>query len=387
MMNASFGIYLHIPFCRQACSYCDFYFVTREKYRQDFVRRLVAEIRSYDGSEWAARPVHTVYFGGGTPSRLPLGELQQITRALEQTFRLDRVTETTLEANPDDVDTAYLTGLKQMGINRISMGVQSFDEQLLRFMHRAHSSRQALECMEALHRAAFDTYSVDLIYANPGQSIQQLEADLATLAGHRPPHVSAYALNIEPRTRLGRQYELGRLQPLEEDQAARHVDTVEQHLEALGLQRYEVSNFALPGHRARHNAAYWLHRDYIGLGPAAHSFQLLPGHTRGLRWRNLPDLQRYLAGESPLDPESVETLTPQQLAEERIMLGLRTCGGVDPEKLEADYAYRFNEHQLALLDRLEHDGLLQHDGTITLTRAGWKIADQVTLQLLSTSET
>ena len=269
------GIYIHIPFCRQACSYCDFYFVTRDRLIPEFVDALVHEITAVpagDGSPFPGDPVRTLYLGGGTPSRLPLSQFERIFNALYRHFDLSGLTECTVEVNPEDVTTEWLARVRDRGVTRLSMGIQSFQPELLEFMHRAHSAPEAHKALERVVYAGFTSFSVDLIYGCPGQTDAQLQDDLNQLLAYDPPHLSAYSLTIEPRTRLGKQAELGRLNPADDEMVARQSRLVRDVLGANGIHQYEISNYARHGHEAEHNSAYWRHENYLGMGPAAHSF-------------------------------------------------------------------------------------------------------------------
>ena len=370
------GIYLHIPFCKQACSYCDFYFVTRTSEREHFVQRLVEDINSYKGSKFAEETVETIYFGGGTPSLLEPSQLEQIMEVLYDVFDINE-REITLEMNPDDVSGQFLADLKSLGISRASMGVQSFEPELLEFMHRAHSSEEALKCLELLSASDFNSFTVDLIYGNPGQSVQQLERDVNTLLGFDPPHVSAYSLTIEPKTRLGKQVELGRIAPPEDDKVADHFDIINQLFSNHGIERYEVSNYSLPGKEAIHNSNYWEHKNYLGLGPGAHSFWW---DDNAERWENEQDLRKYLRDE---DHPEREELSLTQLAEERLMMGLRTRKGVEKRELSERYGYKLSSRQLDYLKNCEQEGKVKVDETITLTDEGIKIADAIILDLVT----
>ncbi len=374
------GIYIHIPFCKQACSYCDFYFITQMKYRDDFVSRLLEEIRSYRDTLYTDEPIHTIYLGGGTPSVLPVEQIGQILDAIEDTFDV-RPKEITMEMNPDNVTADYLNALREAGIHRASMGVQSFNPDLLEFMHRAHDREEALRCLQLLDETGFPTYSVDLIYGNPGQSTDQLASDLEELVQFDPPHVSAYSLTIEPNTRLGKQHELGRLDPLPDERVAEHFELVVDRLEAEGLKQYEVSNYSKPGQEAHHNAGYWTHVPYIGVGPSAHSFWW--ADDRPVRWYNKPDIMAYLSGGNTAPVRYAEELTHRQLAEERIMMGLRTREGVGIKELEERYDYRLNDRQLAYLQQKRDEGRVRSVDPVRLTSEGLKIADAIILDLVS----
>lgn len=374
------GIYIHIPFCRQACSYCDFYFVTRKGLREEFVERLCSEIEFYRESPLREQPVETVYFGGGTPSLLRVDEVANIMEKLREVFQL-RLQEVTMEMNPDDVDRNYLDGLYSAGVNRASMGVQSFHPELLRFMHRAHDREQAVRALEALRESTIPSYTADLIYGNPGQSLKDLGHDIDRLLQFEPPHISAYSLTIEPGTRLGRQAELGRLQPVDDETVADHFALLGERFSAAGIGRYEISNYSRPGFEALHNTRYWSHWNYLGLGPSSHSFQW---NGQGAeRWRIEPDLGRYLS--QPFQDLVIEkeSLTPEVLAEERIMLSLRTRWGIRREELQDRYHYSFSEKQQAWLAAKEQEGLLRQEGAITLTERGMLLADHLLVELLT----
>ncbi|MCR9131025.1 MAG: radical SAM family heme chaperone HemW [bacterium] len=378
------GLYLHIPFCKQACSYCDFYFVTRHHQKQDFVDALIKEIESYRNSRITKEPIKSVYFGGGTPSLLNANQFEQILEAIAKTFKL-AVEELTVEMNPDDVKPGYLADLKSLGINRASMGVQSFDESLLAFMHRAHNRAEALKSLEYLSTAGFDNFTVDLIYGNPGQSLEVLESDIETLLNFNPPHVSAYSLTVEPHTRLGKQVELGRIIAPEDDQVATHFDTVVSRLADAGIHQYEVSNYAKPGHEAVHNSAYWSHQNYLGLGPAAHSLWWDVDSAQAQRWRNESDLKSYI--NDPMNQKvEIETLNLTSLAEERLMLGLRTKQGVSSSELQSRYQYLLSEKQRDYLNKRQVDGFVMHnEDRIALTPDGLKIADSIILDLITSA--
>ena len=375
------GIYIHIPFCKQACSYCNFYFLTRKELVEPFVEALSEEIKSYRGHPFSEQTIKTVYIGGGTPSLLSQRQLEQIFDALRDVFKID-AEEATLEMNPDDVSVDYLNSLRELGINRASMGVQSFDPSLLMFMHRAHDPQEAEQALEMLQQANFPSFTADLIYGNPGQSKEQLERDIDQLLSYDPPHISAYSLTIEPGTRLGKQAELGRVDVPDDEIVASHFDLVEKKLLKKGIKRYEVSNFAKPGKEAVHNSNYWRHVNYLGLGPSAHS--LFWSEAGARRWNNKKDIKLYLAKEwEKLTDEETE-LDLLDLAEERLMLGLRTVEGVSQETMQNFYSYKFSDRQNEWLKLQRQEGFFQHENqVIRLTEKGLKIADYLILELIS----
>jgi oxygen-independent coproporphyrinogen-3 oxidase len=377
------GIYIHIPFCKQACSYCDFYFITRKKLIDPFVDSLIKEIYMYRGTTYSDENIETIYLGGGTPSQLSQAQLNRIFDALGESFSL-RPVEVTMEMNPDDVTPDYLKSLLDLGINRASMGVQSFDEKLLQFMHRAHTKSEALNALESLQTAGFPTYTADLIYGNPGQTLEMLDDDISQLLQFDPPHISAYSLTVEPQTRLGKQVKLGRISPPEDDLVAEHVDLLTKRFSDAGIERYEVSNFSKPGKEALHNSNYWKHENYLGLGPSAHSFWLL--EEGGLRWENRSDIKKYIDGISDGISTEPEKLSMLSLAEERLMLGLRTKWGVGFDELKTRYNYELNRKQKSWMEYQREQGMLKTDGNVLrFTSEGLKIADLLIVDLLSKS--
>jgi oxygen-independent coproporphyrinogen-3 oxidase len=296
--------------------------------------------------------------------------------ALHEVFDVNPC-EVTFEMNPDDISADFLEALKARGINRASMGVQSFQPGLLKFMNRAHSSDEAMRCLELLKQSRFDSFTVDLIYGNPGQSIGQLEEDLDKLLMFDPPHVSAYALTIEPNTRLGKKVELGRIAPPEDDKVIEHFELINNRLAKAGVERYEVSNYSRPGCQAVHNSNYWKHENYLGLGPGAHSFWW---DEQAIRRENEPNLRKYLRNENEREEEH---LTTKQLAEERLMMGLRTQEGVSVGELAGRYDYVLSERQQKYLGERQEEGKLQFDDRIVLTDEGIKIADAIILDLVT----
>jgi len=375
------GIYIHIPFCKQACSYCDFYFVTRDQLKEPFLDSLIEEIKYLGKTEYSEEPTETIYIGGGTPSLLTLNQIEKIFKELEASFKL-RTKEVTIELNPDDVTPEYLRGLKDLGVNRASMGIQSFHPELLRFMNRAHTSDEAEYALDSLHKAGFTSFTVDLIYGNPGQTEEMLREDIKRLLKHQPPHISAYSLTIEPNTRLGKQVDLGRIKPPNDDLIASHFDIVIEELEKAGIHQYEVSNFSLPGKEALHNSNYWKHKNYLGLGPAAHSFW--KGESGTTRWQNKRDISSYIEEEPKNYQTEIEILGKSALAEERLFLGLRTKWGVDLNQLSKEYEYEFNTDQREWVEGQKVKGIIIQDGnSIKLSRDGLKIADLLLVDLLS----
>jgi oxygen-independent coproporphyrinogen III oxidase len=375
------GIYIHIPFCKQACSYCDFYFVTQQNLRNKFLKRLCEEIESYKDTHYTIEPVKTIYLGGGTPSLLSAAEIEQILAALNTVFRIEPE-EATIELNPDDVTADYLSDLRMLGLNRASMGIQTFNKERLKFMNRAHTPDQARSALEVMAKSGFKVHTVDLIYGNPGQTPEDLEKDIELFLEFEPPHISAYALTIEPRTRLGKQYELGRLEPADDEMVAKHFDLLNEKLADNGILRYEVSNYSIPGYEAVHNRNYWNHVNYIGFGPSSHSFWW--NDEAAVRWKTVNDIRQYLVQPFSNNYIERENLTKSDLGEERLMLGLRTREGVTTNELKERYQFQFNQVQLDWISGKKDEGLIQFDNNrITLTDEGIKIADHLIVELLT----
>ena len=335
-------IYIHIPFCRSFCTYCDFYSEIASRCCRDeqarferFAFALSAEIASYAGVE--AGSVNTLYIGGGTPSVLPLSVFEHVVGALRDHGFGGPYDEFTVEVNPDDIvekGEAYVEGLLRLGVNRISMGVQSFDDEILRWMNRRHDSAAAREAYAILERAGVPDISVDLIFGLSQLSDSQWRSTLRQAleispSGVLPAHISSYQLSVEPGSALASLVDRGVWTEASDELCARQYDILCSELRAAGYEHYEISNFALPGHRARHNSAYWNHSQYLGLGPGAHGF------LDGRRFWNNPSLKSYLqAADGDFTAvRGFEDLTAGQVVLERVMLGLRTSDGVDADFL------------------------------------------------------
>lgn len=375
------GIYLHIPFCRQACNYCNFHFSTSLARKNDFISALLKEIplrRNYLDGE----VVETVYFGGGTPSLLAVEEIEGILHALRSQFSLAAGAEITLEANPDDfdfdfdIDPVRLRGWRQAGINRLSIGVQSFFEEDLRWMNRAHTASQALDCIRQAREEGFDNISIDLIYGGPTLPDAHWRENVERAIGLRVPHLSCYALTVEPRTALDtliRRHKVADVSP--EDQA-RQLVLLMDWMAAAGYEHYEISNFALPGHRSRHNSAYWQGKKYLGLGPSAHSYD---GVSR--EW-NIANNARYIA-EPGLVFEK-EVLTTEQRLNEYIMISLRTLEGLSLPVVEERFGVERAEDLRRRAEKYIGGGSLIVVGErLRLTREGKLLADGIAADLFT----
>lgn len=315
------GIYIHIPFCRQACNYCNFHFATSLLKKDAMLAAINKEIVLAAGdNNWL---VNTLYFGGGTPSLLDTEEIITILNTLRSIYKIDSEAEITLEANPDDLTEEKLQGWKAAGINRLSIGVQSFFEEDLQWMNRAHNAMQAQNGLEMAVRY-FNNITIDLIYGTPGLSNEKWRQNVEQALALKIPHLSCYALTIEPQTPLDKLIRQRKKDDVNPDVQSEQFVLLMKWLRAAGYEHYEISNFARPGFRSRHNSSYWQGKPYIGIGPSAHSFN---GTER--QW-NIANNQQYISAiEKGTRPVEKEVLTPVQQVNESIMISLRTMEGID----------------------------------------------------------
>ena len=366
------GLYIHIPFCLSKCHYCDFYSLTSISAVPDFLDALFKEMTMYRNR---FNSFDTVYIGGGTPSLLSPQQLENILVRIWGNFDLISDSEITVETNPADLNRSYLESIREIGINRINIGVQSFDQKMLNFLGRRHSLMQALSAVEASRKAGFHNIGLDLIYGVPGQSIDSWLDTLKQAVAFSPEHLSCYQLTLEPKTPLGKRYQAGEFSiPGEELQYEFFMKT-SQFLEGAGYIHYEVSNFARGTELAsRHNQKYWDHSPYLGLGPAAHSFQ------DNQRWWNHRCLDQYLAainaGNLPI--EETETLTMEQLRLEALYLGLRTKKGVCLQDFKNRYHFDLFTEKKKMLDKLQEEGFISiQEGHLSPTPTGLAVADSL----------
>ncbi len=322
------GIYIHIPFCKQACHYCNFHFSTNLQFVDDITNAIVQEIVLQ--KKYLTVPIQTVYFGGGTPSIIGAKRLKQILDQLAITFDCSKVLEYTLEANPDDITTEEVAAWKAIGINRLSIGVQSFEDNDLTWMHRVHNASHAKNCITIAKQSGIDNLSIDLIYGTPGLSNEAWLKNIDTAVQLGVQHLSCYALTVEPDTALEKMILQKKKEPVDANKAAEQMELLMQRATELGFEHYEISNLALPGFRSKHNSAYWQGAHYLGLGPSAHSFN---GTTR--QW-NVANNALYLKSlEQKTVPFEIETLSVNDSYNEYLMTSLRTMEGVDLKKLYA----------------------------------------------------
>ena len=371
------GIYIHIPFCKTRCVYCDFYSTTQTSLRERYIQALCRELELRNGY-LQGHPVHTVYFGGGTPSQLRPTDLERIFGLLYKVYGLEQCTEITLEANPDDLTDDYVAALARLPFNRVSMGIQTFHDPTLRLLNRRHTAAQAVAAVNRLRRAGIRNISIDLIYGLPGETQERWEADLRQALSLDVEHISAYLLTYEEGTPLYRMKQQGQVQEADEDSCLCFFTTLMDTLAANGYEHYEISNFCKPGFHSRHNSSYWQGTPYLGCGPSAHSYN---GQTRS--W-NTPSIDRYLAGIDSGQPASdTERLSLHTRYNEYIMTRLRTRQGASLNTLRQDFGQSLTDYCLhAAAQHLAANRLETTNGYLRLTRQGIFVSDDILSDLM-----
>lgn len=369
------GIYIHIPFCKQTCHYCDFHFSTSLKKKEEMVMALVKEIQMRK-MELEKEQIETIYFGGGTPSILSLKEIQVLIDAVYENFNVTESPEITLEANPDDLDDDKIIQLANSPVNRLSIGIQSFFEEDLKLMNRAHNAMEAKRCLQTATQY-FDNISLDLIYGMPNMSNEKWLQNVQTALSFGVPHISSYALTVEPKTALKKLIEKKVVEAPKDEVAQEHFLVLIEELEKNGFVHYELSNFGKPTYFSKNNTAYWLGKKYIGIGPSAHSYN---GKERS--W-NIANNTLYLKAiqENNL-PNEVEELTKTDRYNEYIMTGLRTIWGVSLKRVEFEYGERYLLYLLEQSKKYIHSEHLQIEADVlTTTKKGKFLSDGIASDL------
>ena len=385
------GLYIHIPFCKSKCAYCGFYSLPSLKLKDRFLEALKEEIIArkdyFRHGRLRVKPamtpglevshdmptINTIYFGGGTPSLLTMEEIGELLHLINIHYHVAAHAEITLEANPDTLSLAYLEGLRRLGINRLSIGIQSFFDNDLQYLSRRHDSRHARQCIEWAKLAGFSNLSIDLIYGLPTSNAEQWNRNLDLFFGMDLPHLSAYALTLEPNAILTKQIELGKVLPVNEDDALRDYEILCRRAAENGYLHYEISNFCRRGMHSKHNASYWFGTPYAGFGPSAHSFD---GASR--QW-NVANVEKYCSFSS-IDEK--EQLSPEQIYDEYVMLRLRTHWGIDLKYMKREMGERFSNYCEALAQPLIAQGkLTQTREFLYLTDEQMLFADSVTEEL------
>ena len=379
------GIYIHIPFCRKACHYCNFHFSTSLHRKPELLQALEREIdtQQFPFDVIPERNIETIYFGGGTPSLLTNDEIANLLSSIKQRFNIRADAEITLEANPDDINAGKLEAWKMAGINRLSIGIQSFFDEDLQWMNRAHNAGQARSCISLAKEYGFNDLTIDLIYGTPTLTDEQWKINVSTALELGVNHISCYALTVEDNTALHHFIKKGKLQAIDDIKQSRHFELLLQWMDEAGFEQYEISNFSKPGHRSRHNSNYWSGNAYYGFGPAAHSFD-----GKQTRWWNIANNAIYTdkinEGETVFE---AEILTPVQRINEQIMTSLRTSDGLNLAEFNnrisnieesADISISFYNQ----LRRYEAEDLLQiENGIAKLTQKGKLFADGIASKL------
>lgn len=369
------GIYIHIPFCKKACHYCNFHFSTTGKNMPAMVQAIVqeAEIRR----DYITENISTIYIGGGTPSLLQVEDLRLQIEAMRTLFTVDEDAEITLETNPDDIIAEKIAAWKAIGINRLSIGIQSFVEDDLKWMNRAHNAIQALQSIHLAQQAGFNNITIDLIYGTPTLTDEQWQQNVQTAIALNIPHLSCYALTVEPKTALDKMIAARTMANVDPEKQSRHFLQLMQWLKEAGYEHYEISNFAKPGMRSRHNSSYWQGKHYIGLGPSAHSFN---GTSR--QW-NVANNALYLkaieAGEVPFE---IEHLTPTEQLNEYIMTSLRTMEGLSLTHIQQHWGDGHTHHLKEESATFIAEGkMIFSNNRLILTNEGRLFADGIAASL------
>ena len=371
------GIYIHIPFCKRRCIYCDFFSTTQSEKKAEYVHALVRELemrKDYVGDE----EIETIYLGGGTPSQLSQEELEEIFAYIYKVYKVAPDAEITLEANPDDLTPEYVSMLRTLPVNRISMGIQTFQEETLKLLHRRHTARQAIEAFRRCREAGFQNISIDLMYGLPGETLETWEQDLQQAVDLRPEHISAYHLIYEEGTTLWNLREQNKVEEAEEELSLTLFKTLIERLTKAGYQHYEISNFCLPGLHSRHNSSYWTGKKYLGCGPSAHSFD---GISR--QW-NVSSLEKYLEGirSNQLDFE-LEDLDLYTRYNDFVITSIRTCWGMPLAQLRTTYGETLYNYCLRMAKPHIEQGVLEiKEDTLKLTPQGIFISDGIMSDLL-----
>ena len=371
------GIYIHIPFCKRRCIYCDFFSTTQSEKKPTYIHALCQELemrKNYLGGE----EIETIYLGGGTPSQLTEEELNEIFTSLYNIYKVKEDAEITLEANPDDLTPEYVSMLRRLPINRISMGIQTFQEETLKLLHRRHTARQAIEAFQRCREAGFRNISIDLMYGLPGETLKIWKEDLQQAIALHPEHISAYHLIYEEGTALWKLRDEHQVEEADEDLSVTLFKNLIDELKQAGYQHYEISNFCLPGLHSRHNSSYWTGKKYLGCGPSAHSFN---GSSR--QW-NIASLDNYLKGIASGKPNyEIEELDLYTRYNDFVITSIRTCWGMSLSRLRSEYGEELYRYCLRMAKSHLEQGVLEiEENTLRLTQEGIFISDGIMSDLL-----
>ncbi|WP_294239263.1 radical SAM family heme chaperone HemW [Chryseobacterium endophyticum] len=370
-------IYIHIPFCKQKCSYCNFHFSTSLNFKDDMVAAMKKEI-VLRKNELQNKSLSSLYFGGGTPSILSADEIKSLIDEVLKHFSFEKDIEITLEANPDDLNKEFLKGLSDSPVNRLSIGTQSFFEADLKLMNRAHTANEAEDSIKRAQDFGFENLSIDLIYGSPTSNLEIWKENLNKTIALEVPHISSYALTVEPKTALENWISKGKVISPKEEEQNREFYYLSDFLKDHGFEHYEVSNFAKPGFYSRHNSSYWKYKEYLGIGPSAHSY-----NGSDVRSWNIANNQQYIKKlNAHLPAKEEEILSAEDQFNEMIMIGLRTIWGVDLENLKGKFNDRILEHfQREIKQKLEEEILIIENNHLKIPEKQWFMADGIASDL------
>ncbi|MBR5643842.1 MAG: radical SAM family heme chaperone HemW [Salinivirgaceae bacterium] len=366
------GIYIHVPFCKRKCGYCNFYSTTRLELKTSYLQTMRKELqqrRDYLNGE----QVQTIYFGGGTPSLMEPAEIQSVIDTIKQLHSVADNPEITIEANPDDLTLAYISQLAQTSVNRLSIGIQSFDDEMLKLMNRRHTAQQAIDAVKNCQQAGYSNISVDLIYGLPQMTADDWCRQLDNVARLNVQHLSAYHLSYEEGTAFGLKLKQHKLEEVSEDESLEQFEILTDWAKTAGFEHYEISNFAKPGFRSRHNSSYWNRTIYLGVGPAAHSY------NRTTRSWNTANTAEYIKGiESGSCVSEEEQLSPTDIFNDYVITALRTSSGIDMDYLEREQPQQMVEYLKHQADSFVADGKLEYSANhLKLTHSGIFISDEI----------
>jgi oxygen-independent coproporphyrinogen-3 oxidase len=370
------GIYIHIPFCKTICTYCDFYKTTNFSKKNELIKAIIEEIKIR--KDYLTEEVTTIYFGGGTPSTLSIHDINKILKKLSTTFLLSSNVEVTLEANPDDLTLEYLNDLRKIGVNRLSIGIQSFDDNQLKIINRRHNAETAINCIQLAQKAKFDNISIDLIFGLPTQSLDSWKSQVNTAMQLEVQHISAYGLMYEEKTQLYKQLKTGEITPIDDDTLIEMYNYLTETTAKNNFEQYEISNFSKPNFKSLHNSAYWKQTPYLGIGPSAHSYN---GVSR--QWNIASNTQycKRIAQNSPFFEK--ETLTPQDKYNDFVIVRIRTLEGINLLQLKSDFDDIYYNHCLQNAQKhIENNTLIIENNFLHLTHKGIMISDSIITDLI-----
>lgn len=371
------GIYLHIPFCKRRCIYCDFYSTTQNEKKSSYINALCRELEERK-NYLEGEKIETIYLGGGTPSQLEYKDFEFIFQTLGRLYDIQPNAEITIEANPDDLTSSYVSMLREFPFNRLSMGIQTFQEDILRLLHRRHTAQQAIDAFERCRKAGFKNISIDLMYGLPGESMQTWESDLNQAIRMKPEHISAYHLIYEEGTALWKLREQHRVEEADEELSVSLFTLLIHKLKEKGYQHYEISNFCLPGMYSRHNSSYWTGKKYLGCGPSAHSYN---GVSR--QW-NISSLDEYITNINEGEPYSeIEELDLYTRYNDFVITTIRTMWGMNLDMLKKTFGSKLYDYCLRMAyPHLQQGTLEQSEGVLKLTEKGIFISDGIMSDML-----